>query len=210
MHLLKIPTHSNKLEADWYLFMMRLAYEDIPGWEYKLVFVLTILTVDWKHQQLASPFCLVQNRPLIVFPKKAPFLKPTCVTVCVPGLNLHPRYDVTHSSKHAIVFKEKYFQGRGMQSCFLCSVVAQQWPSPWNSRWFSVQLSSEDVEKNGWEKRKGGEEKITLHTMENRQFCGFVGSQTMGGQMWMLHKTWAIRVMMSSRLNMMKICMFVR
>lgn len=37
---------------------------------------------------------------------------------------------VTHCSKHAIVLREKYFQGRGMQSCFLCAAAPNNGPRP--------------------------------------------------------------------------------
>lgn len=56
----------------------------------------------------------------------------------------------------------------------------------------SLLRTSRGCWKNGQEKRKGGKKKITFNTMENRQFCVFVGSDTMGGQMWTLHKIWAI------------------
>lgn len=45
---------------------------------------------------------------------------PQAVTFCA----------VTHCSKHAIVLREKYFQGRGMQSCFLRAAAPNNGPRP--------------------------------------------------------------------------------
>lgn len=59
-----------------------------------------------------------------------------------------------------------------------------------------------------WPRKEKGE-KIKFNTMENGRFCGFVGWETMGGQMWKLHNMWVRKVtevLKSSRSNRLMIC----
>lgn len=56
-------------------------------------------------------------------------------------------------------------------------------------------------------KRERGKNKV--NTMENGRFCGLVGWETMGGQMWKLHKMWVSKVtevFKSSRSDRLMIC----